>query len=651
MKSLKSFLLLWAVSLFLGVSQTTLLPIKENHLWGYINTSGEVVISPKFQVVSQFSEGLAAVRLNGTYGYIDQTGEFVIEPQYDVAYSFMSGRAIVFINGVPFLIDKSGKIQFQHNYQKIIQVTDYDIFLVFTHSQKYGIINALGELILDTAFSEIGPFSEGLAVVEGLHHRPYGNNKRGYEIGVINPQGEFVIPFREFSDISTFQDGYASVRLRRKKDYITGVIDKAGNGICFEPEKGWEFEYEEEPFSEGVAIVTLMPSEADTMKSWLEKEKISAKGVVNLKGELLFSNDQWKQMSSFQEGRSFVQTKERKWFLIDKKGEVLNEKPYKSLMHERFYRSSPSLFQDGLAIVKLEGEDWCVIDTNGNVVVPSIDYNIGYSSKARRGDWLIFSKDMDEDEDSYNYLSGYWNLKNGSWEKPFYQELQPVNDEMVFYVKDDKMGYFNESGEVIWEERQGKKELKSFNIDFMNRGYFYAFSTREGKYANIGGWGVSSNTFRTVKESLKFPPQQLSLIVKDQEIVPFYNEYQGMKLYVANMAEDTMVFDAQDSRLYMKIQAQDQEGNWKDIEYLPSSWCGNSYHYLYLPKDHYWEFTIPVYEGEYTTRLRAELRYKTGIEEDSRIIYSNEFEGSVNPGQFWRKSGYSPSGIMDPYND
>ncbi len=35
----------------------------------------------------------------------------------------------------------------------------------------------------------------------------------------------------------------------------------------------------------------------------------------------------------------------------------------------------------------------------------------------------------------------------------------------------------------------------------------------------------------------------------------------------------------------------------------------------------------------------------------TRKIYSKEFDGSINPGQFWRKRDYVPAGIMDPYND
>ena len=128
--------------------------------------------------------------------------------------------------------------------------------------------------------------------------------------------------------------------------------------------------------------------------------------------------------------------------------------------------------------------------------------------------------------------------------------------------------------------------------------------------------------------------------------------YQGMKLYVSNTSKDTAYFLAQDSRMDLVIQALDKEGKWRPIEYLPSSWCGNSYHTLYLPPAHFWEFNIPVYEGEFETKLRAELLYISDQEKyELDAIYSNEFEGSVNPGQFWRKAAYYPSGLMDPYND
>ena len=99
----------------------------------------------------------------------------------------------------------------------------------------------------------------------------------------------------------------------------------------------------------------------------------------------------------------------------------------------------------------------------------------------------------------------------------------------------------------------------------------------------------------------------------------------------------------------MKLQAQNETGEWKDIEYLPSSWCGNSYHKIDLEPNAYWSFVIPEYRGAFQTKIRAELKYLDKANKQEKIIYSNAVDATVNPGQFWNKRTYHPSGIMDPY--
>lgn len=110
-------------------------------------------------------------------------------------------------------------------------------------------------------------------------------------------------------------------------------------------------------------------------------------------------------------------------------------------------------------------------------------------------------------------------------------------------------------------------------------------------------------------------------------------------------------FQAQDSRLNLHLQAQGKKGNWRDIEYLPSSWCGNSYHTLYLPAGYQWSFAVPEYTGTLKTHIRAVLGYKQALDTEEQLLYSNEIESSVNPDQFDKMATYKPNGIMDPYND
>lgn len=102
----------------------------------------------------------------------------------------------------------------------------------------------------------------------------------------------------------------------------------------------------------------------------------------------------------------------------------------------------------------------------------------------------------------------------------------------------------------------------------------------------------------------------------------------------------------------MKLQAKNQAGEWKYIEYLPSSICGNSYHTVKLEPGAYWQFAVPVYQGVWKTNIRAELSYPDkNHSQNYKTVYSNIITGSVNPGQFSNKMEYTPQNVMDPYYD
>ena len=68
--------------------------------YGYIDTTGRIVLRPQFRYAYDFSEGMASVA-NCIYkrGYIDTNGKWVIKPQYDYASDFCNGMAFVFKKG------------------------------------------------------------------------------------------------------------------------------------------------------------------------------------------------------------------------------------------------------------------------------------------------------------------------------------------------------------------------------------------------------------------------------------------------------------------------------------------------------------------------------------------------------------------------
>jgi hypothetical protein len=181
------------------------------------------------------------------------------------------------------------------------------------------------------------------------------------------------------------------------------------------------------------------------------------------------------------------------------------------------------------------------------------------------------------------------------------------------------------------------------NVNFMVRGYIHASSSIKDTSA-IGGFGPSNNYPKKIDELISSLGGGLFLKIDTSKLIVFAEKYNGYKLYLANKSDSIVSFDASDSRLSVVAEAF-IDNRWQPIEYLPSSWCGNSYHTVYLNKMEYWEFGIPKYTGSKQTKIR----YKLSI--NSMNIYSDEISASVNKKQLSEKQGHQPQGLMDPYND
>lgn len=636
-------------------SAKTLFPIVADGLIGYINSAGEVIIKPKFRNAGNFSEGLAAARLNGSYGYIDQTGNFVIPEAFDYATDFSEGLAIVYRQGKPVFIDKAGKEPFKILYKEVEPFKNgYSV--IKTASGKMGLLDKTGKLSVDTIFDYVGAFSDGLAVVRGLHHNPYSQNNKpkAYEIGVIDLTGKFIVPYGKYEKINDFQNGHAIVELpalqddKEGKTAQTGVIDKRGTLL-------FSFDQSKQSYLEGAVCDGLI--KVNLYKYWIPEDpgvlSTSSKdyeGFMNLKGALILNDTTYKYVNDFSENRAFVTTNNWKNYLINTEGNLVTNKA--------FERTLDIGFRNGIAFVETE-DGWGAIDVNGNFLIkPTFE---GIDDAGLIGDYFFFYEEQENEERLYGIAD-----KNGNIIlEPQLQEFsrEGFNNGLLKAIVNKKLCYLNDKGEVIWQEFPGVAKTQNLNIDFMNRGYFRAYSGKSAKRTdNYGGFATSENYPVKIEKSQKFPKKSLSVVARPEAITPWFNSYNGFKILVVNNTKRDWEFEAQDSRISLKVQALDKDGQWKDIEYLPNSWCGNSYHTLVLDANHYWTFTAPVYEGAVKTKLRAALTYpdpadkpsiarKEERERKEITIYSNEFNGSVNPGQFWRKREYFPNGIMDPYNE
>ena len=637
-------------------------PIIKDGLYGYIDQTGRIVIEPRFFAAGQFSEGLAAVRLKGTYGYIDPKGSFVIPPRFDIGLPFQNGVAKVFIDGKPFFINKEGNILFQHNYKSISAFDNNTFAIAITQTGRYGLINQSGDLIADTVFSEIGDFSNGVFIVHGLNHNPYPDDrteKATYETGVIDTLGNWIVAYGRFKDIGNFVNGYAHVKLilERGEDEFygapQGIVDIKGKYKFTVPPNKWSFNSENEGFFQDIAIIQFYRLRFDTIDDFISINNNGYSGAINPNGDIILSDTAWKDLTPFSYNRAFARDKNGKWLLINTKGETVTPDSFEEVLDNLYEQQTMPVFQDGKAFVKTK-QGWGAIDTTGKFVIgPEKFEGFRCDNVIKAGNILLLVEDISVESEKYSFRYGFWNTKNNTIIKPRFHDIDinGFKNGLIYILQDGQIGYIDANGKTIWRE-QKKSSLKHLNIDYMNRGYFYASSGYQKDLAGYGGWGRSENHSKAINTATSFPPNKLQVIIDTKQKCKWAEKYEAVKLFIANTSADTLYFSAQDSRLYLKIQALDKNGEWRDIEYLPDSWCGNSYHTLFLAPNEFWEFATPVYHGGFKTKIRSCLFYKKSKKSETiDTIYSNEIDGYVNPGQFWNKKAYYPRGIMDPYNE
>lgn len=193
----------------------------------------------------------------------------------------------------------------------------------------------------------------------------------------------------------------------------------------------------------------------------------------------------------------------------------------------------------------------------------------------------------------------------------------------------------------------GQEVLTCISSTSKIQGYFYAGTSVRDTSA-LGGFWASPNIPQKIG-GLEPESGQLSVRVIQDDTAKFVTEdgrkWKGISVLIVNSADSLIGFEAQDSRLTMVCEAFFEQ-KWIEIEYLPSSWCGNSYHTVFLDKNEYWRFTAPCYSGDTPTKLR----FKLNVSKD-KFIYSNEIDGGFNARSLNKKQGSKRRNFMNPHTN
>jgi hypothetical protein len=83
--------------------------VRIDRKYGFVNASGTIVITPQFDEAASFSEGRARVRIGSKWGFIGTDGKMVVTPQYELAADFFDGLSEVISDGQLGYIDPDGR--------------------------------------------------------------------------------------------------------------------------------------------------------------------------------------------------------------------------------------------------------------------------------------------------------------------------------------------------------------------------------------------------------------------------------------------------------------------------------------------------------------------------------------------------------------
>jgi hypothetical protein len=200
-------------------------------LHGFIDEFGNIKIDPQPIEFRSFSNerALAFDRNINKYGYIDSSGELVIPTDFDSAFSFSDdGLARVHRYGKWGYISKTGELRIEHKYERAFGFND-GIAVVSLDGKLYGAINIKGEWVVPPVYSKLGRFHGPLAAIQ--------DPKTG-AVSFVNRRGdpitndafaeclEFPNPYRHFPN--TF---YIETDKFDATDIVSSVISVGSIGL------------------------------------------------------------------------------------------------------------------------------------------------------------------------------------------------------------------------------------------------------------------------------------------------------------------------------------------------------------------------------------------------------------------------------------
>lgn len=317
-----------------------LIPYTESGHWGFMDSSGAIVIPPKYEEAYEFLDnGLTVVKTGTGFGLLNKNGVEVVPPiiQHRIldcgcgVYAFEQTNGFALVNKQGKRIDKGqvtrvqgdchddrlavlqdGRWGFMDSKGQSVIAPEMEEVFPFYHGiapvrkvgqKEWMLIDRSGKSVSNDRFVTIYPFEKGFGV--GIQKNPEGRRK----YGVVDSTGKIIVPFQFARIGGTFSGNFVACAAYDPYELESkGITEEANTWFIYDRQgnKVGESHYALwDDFSEGLIVA----------------QKGEKFGFVDSTGKVAIPFD-YEWACAFQNGVAWVQKKGLYGF-IDKSGKTV----------------------------------------------------------------------------------------------------------------------------------------------------------------------------------------------------------------------------------------------------------------------------------------------------------------------------------------
>ncbi|MGN0510022.1 MAG: WG repeat-containing protein [Lachnospiraceae bacterium] len=313
---------------------------KERYIWGFINERGEEVIPIKYDdfwgyASYEWKDGLIIVVMKDEEGYystaiINKQGEEIISFDHEDGYIRAIVNQNLFLIEKQVGVDEDGYPEYRYGginqKNEIVIPFEYEDMSYYTWSKgdlisaskqldidgdseaQWGVINQKGEMVIPFVFSGIEDIYDSELIIV--------KNEDDKE-GCINGEGDIIIPYGKYDEISYFSNKVACVGVEEAKndddsEWYYGLVNEQGQEII-------PCAYNRISVCENSVIIT---------------NKVYKKGFANFDGNVIvepqydeisdYGDNEWAAAGKREYGRDFF---EYHFEYIDRGGNIMMKLP------------------------------------------------------------------------------------------------------------------------------------------------------------------------------------------------------------------------------------------------------------------------------------------------------------------------------------